>query len=646
MDKKRLRIGIITDFPLVKTGFARNARALLPILYKKDKWDIFCLNQGMSDGDQNFQKLPWKNFGVFKNFDQQRFQQDQGYQRMIAYGNSAVEEFVTSNRLDICVHIQDIWSSSIDAYLKSDWYKHIKQNFAQWSTADSNPLLPDFIEWAKECPNLWFWTSFAEREVKRDYPELAKNCRTVHGAIESKDFYPLSQKERLELRRKFGISDNEKICIYLGRNQLRKQFWALMEGLVEFRRNNPTEKLRLFFHCYAQEPGGWPLERIRQELKLKPEDILYTYYCRNCADWNIQPYQGEDLDCLYCKGQKTRITAGVGSTITEKELNQIYNIADGACSCPTSAGLELFHCEALLSGVPLATVPYAGAEEFTPNDFVYTIKGTFTREIGTGFKKFTPNIYSISRFYEFICKLTNDKKKKIVEAGRKWTIEQFDSNNIANILEQFFDKCQPIDWDSYFNRKKDIKNVNAQVQNLEKDHDFILHCYKTILNMDLDEKDSGYQHWAKFLLQPGDKNQLREQMTLCFRNAAVEHNKKVIPPTPFESLLDNTGNKRLLLVIPQSIGDCFLSTSLFESIKENYPNTDIYLATQPQYFEIFEGNPYIHKIIPYNPAMDSEIWATGQWNNKGFFDHYIFLTAGSQKVLNYLTNSNVLLPKK
>jgi hypothetical protein len=43
--------------------------------------------------------------------------------------------------------------------------------------------------------------------------------KTLRGAIDIKDFKPLSKNEKLELRKKFGISEDEKIIIYICLNQ-------------------------------------------------------------------------------------------------------------------------------------------------------------------------------------------------------------------------------------------------------------------------------------------------------------------------------------------------------------------------------------------------------------------------------------------
>lgn len=639
MKERKLRVGFISNSPVGgKTGLYRNSNALLPLLYKSNKYDLFFLAQGASDNDPSFQKLPFPCFGVFKNFDQNRFNSDDGYKRFVAYGNTAVEEFVISNKLDVLVHSDDIWSSSIDAYIRQDWYNNIKQNFVQHTTCDSLPILPDFKEWAKNCPNMWFWTSFAEKALKEENYELYKHCKTMHGAININNFRPLPKQEILDLRHKFGIKDDEKIFIYLSRNQLRKVgFWANIEALAKFKKKHPNKKVKLLYHCFISEPGGWPIDRIREENALNKEDIFTTYYCRNCNDWNVQNYLGEELDCPVCKSQKSRITAGISSSINEADLNKIYNLADASTSYNTSAGLEYCNVESLLAGLPLSTTPYAGTSEFTSQEFVHSIRGTFTREVGTSFKKHVPDIDSIVEYFEYIYDLPESKRQEITEKGRKWAIEQFDAKNIVKKYEEFLDKCKPIDWDSFLKKKTELKNVNAQVENLQDDKDFIINSYKKILNMDVDENESGYQHWLKFLSQPQDRNKLRNEMINAFRNAAATHNAKIQPQIPFDSLLDKSDKSRVLLILKESIGDLYILSSLLPEIQLKYPDSTIYIGCDQKYFELFDNSPIKVKLIPWSQEQENEMLMVGIGGNKKFFDHFINIGLTTQRSLNYLS---------
>lgn len=133
-----------------------------------------------------------------------------------------------------------------------------------------------------------------------------------------------------------------------------------------------------------------------------------------------------------------------------------------------------------------------------------------------------------------------------------------------------------------------------------------------------------------------------------FRSIAVQENQKNQKPIDFGEVLIKNNKKNLLIVLREAIGDIILSTSLLESFRRNYPEKDwnIYYATKPEYFEILAANPNIDKLLPIQDFMDNEILCTGAGKHiKGYFDAYCSLGANAQKFLNYLTNSNICLPK-
>ena len=102
--------------------------------------------------------------------------------------------------------------------------------------------------------------------------------------------------------------------------------------------------------------------------------------------------------------------------------------------------------------------------------------------------------------------------------------------------------------------------------------------------------------------------------------------------------LDETNRPRLLLSLPQSAGDIFLSTAILPSIKETYPDYDIYYACMEQFFDILKDNPYIYKVIEYNPIILHQPTMEGTGNFPGFFDISIFLSTNIQILSNYLNN--------
>lgn len=650
MQERKKRVGFVTSSILIKTGFSNNARALIPYLYKTGKYEIFHLNQGIGD-DPNLQRFPWHNEGVYRKgtFDEYRHNlpQEEGYRRHVSYGNLAIEDFIIRNKLDVVIHQEDIWSSSEESYIKSKWWKYLKNNFLQHSTADSLPVLPSFKAWAKVCPNIWLWGSFAVRALHQENKKKYGHVRHQFGTLNIEEYNPISQEEKLKLRKEFGISPQTKLFIFLGRNQLRKLFPATLESLAKYKQLYPRDDVKLLFHCCWSEGIGWPLGRLIEELGLKKDDVLTTYYCRSCGKWEVKAFKGEDQDCRYCgakgapaspqmPGGSGQATAGVLSTVTNRDLAKIYGICDASLSIFTSGGMEYTNPQSLLCELPLLCSNYSCGEDFTCKDFIYRLDGNFTYEVGTGFKKHVPNQDTIVRFFKVIYDMPEEQRKEIGRIGRKWALETFDIKNIGPIFEKWIDSREPHNWD--FKYQEELKDPHAHILHIEDESDWIKQLYSKILKMEVEDDDSGLKSWLVNL----QKGQPRQQILDFFRKVAWEENAKLTQkPIDFMEILEPSGRKRFLLVVKESAGDILYATSLLASLKEQYPSTDIYFACDPQYFPILEGNLNIYKMLPYQSFMDSEIFCTGRGNDKGYFDYYSNLTILSQKILNYLTHHKI-----
>lgn len=642
MERKK-RVGLISSHIGLKTGFSANLRRVLNYLYPLDKYELYVLAQGIPENHPDLNRYPWKTFPALVNsqIDHQRYQNpnEEAYRREISYGNAAVYDFVVKNQLDVLFHIEDIWSSSFEKFCQSKWWPLLKSNFVNWSTADSLPVLNNFKQFA-EVGKVWFWSSFARKALlEENRAKYEANTDVVPGCIDPKEYTPLLRAEKEELRKQFGIDPNTTIFMQLGRNQLRKLFPVTLECFAKFKKQNPGANAKLLFHTSWAE--GWNLPQQMEYWKVKKEDVLTTHFCENCGKWEIKPFNGEKVYCRFCNNPNSQITAGITSTISNEDISKIYNLATAVVSPFTSGGLEYTNLEALLCEIPLASSDYSSGEDFTVNDFVFSLTGEKSYEIGTGFLKHNPNRSNFVKIMEKIHNMSYEDRKKMGQRGRKWVIENYSTEKICQKVMDFVDNANFVDWSNFNTESEQLKNPNIPVENLEKDEDFIKQLYSKILNMTVNDQDTGLNHWTSAL-----KNGMsRQEVVNFFNKTALEENQKILSSKKkdFSELLDNTGRKRFLITAKESYGDLFYSTCLLKSFREVYPDHDIYFATDQQYFEVFEGNENIYKLLPWMPQLDSEISMIGQGSNKGFFDGYCNLFAPTQKFLNYLGNNNINL---
>jgi hypothetical protein len=114
-------------------------------------------------------------------------------------------------------------------------------------------------------------------------------------------------------------------------------------------------------------------------------------------------------------------------------------------------------------------------------------------------------------------------------------------------------------------------------------------------------------------------------------------NEKSMPKIS-DILSDDDKGSRIVYVIPQYERDVFNSTGLFRSIKELYPEYNLYVATKKEYFSILDGNPHVYKVIEYSPQMDNIFWLEGRGNYDGFFEIAFIPYINTQKIITFTHN--------
>jgi len=620
------KIILQTNAPWLKTGLAENGRILMKYLAKTGKYDLLYYCTQTSIADPTLGKMPYRSVGCIPANQQEinELQRDQGRWRDICYGSHYIDKIVKDEKPTIWLGSDDIWSFG-PQYYNAEWFKKI--NSILHITIDSRPILEQAYEQARATKHFHSWARFA-------IPEMAKNntkIDCIYGASDTEKFKPVTPLEKANLRAKFGIPDNELIFIYLGRNQLRKEFGNIIQAFAKFKKEFPNVKSKLLFHTSFSERGnGWDIPMLLKYAGLKNEDILCTMVCRNCGQWEVKPYAGEDTDCRYCGAQKSQISANIQHGVPDDELYQIYGIADASISAFTSGGLEFHNVNSLLCGLPLACTNYSSGEDFCEQPFVYPINWHYRLEAGTNFIKATNDTNSICNFMRKIHTSSTKDRQELSEMGRSWAKKEFSIETIGAKWEKLFDSMPMPDWSTIELTVKP-KNPNFANPSIEGNMEWVKTLYREILNMNVADDDKGLVGWLSQL-----KNGIsRNDIYTYFIKVANDENAKNAPPRDFGTLLDDNGRKRILAVMKESGGDIFILTSTFKDLKRIYPDADLYVALDPKFAEILDGNPYVYKVLPYHPAMEQEMAMMG------YVDYYYHPGIVTQRQLAYLTKDKI-----
>jgi len=617
-----------SDSAVAKTGFGRNSKEILSYLYNTGKYEIFHYCCGTNKNESALQRTPWESIGTMPS-DQEtliKLNEDPQTGREVNYGGYFVNDTVKQVKPDVFIGAQDIWG--VESMASKPWFKKITS--ALWTTLDSLPLYPNAIKIAKDVKNYWVWSNFAEKEFARLGHD---HIKTVHGAINHESFYRLEDEERKHLRNKFKIEEDAFVIGFVFRNQLRKSVPNLIEGYALWKETyKPNKKTYLLFHTSWKE--GWNIHRLCDEYGVPKEELLTTHVCKNCKSFYVKPYEGEDKTCELCSKEKSQVTCSVTLGIEENQLNQVYNLMDVYCHPFTSGGQEIPIQEAKFTELITLVTDYScGEESCEKGSESIPLAWSEYREHGTQFRKASTCPTDICVKLEQVYKMPEEEKRAKGKLAREWAIENFSTKVTGKFLEDFIDNAPFADFD-FDSLTWKARNPNYEVPNISNDSDWLIDMYKNILNMDVDENNDGHKYWMNQLNNKVSRANIED----FFKNTAKKENEQNIP-FKIEDHLDNEGkDNRILIVMPGSIGDVFLATSVLESVYKRYPNHNIYFATSPEYFEILEGNEFIHRIMPYVRKMDSLLWLEGQGDHEGYFEVAYLLHLGTQRLYNYQHN--------
>jgi glycosyltransferase involved in cell wall biosynthesis len=625
---KKKKVLIQTDFSLAKTGFGRNAKTLLKYLYNLDKYDLVHYCCGMPWSHPELKRTPWKSIGSLPDTQQELelLNRDPNLARMASYGAHYLDRIIDQEKPDVYIAVQDIWG--VDFAIDKPWFNKI--NSVIWTTLDSLPILESAISCAPKVKNYWIWSNFATKALNN---MGHKHVKTVHGCLESKDFYRLSDFDRKKLRNKYNLSQDAFVIGFVFRNQLRKSVPNLLEGYALWKKENPDIK-NTFLLLHTHWGEGWNIHKLCQEFNVNPAEVLTTYVCKNCGEYEIKNFTGQDLNCKYCGAEKSQTTTNVGIGVTEQQLNEVYNLMDVYCHPFTSGGQEIPIQEAKLTELITLVTNYSCGEEMCEKDACsIPLEWSEYREHGTEFRKASTYPTSIAKNLNRVYKMSKAEKIEMGKKAREWAIKNFSVESVGSTIENFIDKSESTNFDFLNSRVE--RNPNAVIPEIKDNKDWILYLYHNILCLkNINENDSGFIYWMDQIAKGASRNDIESY----FRKVSTEDLSKD-KQIPFEEILgkDDQG-KRLLLVMPESAGDVFMATSLLPSIKKIYPEYNIYFATKQEYFSILNGNEYIYKTIPYIQQMDNLMWLEGAADHKGFFEIAFLPYVGTQRVLNYLHN--------
>lgn len=95
---------------------------------------------------------------------------------------------------------------------------------------------------------------------------------------------------------------------------------------------------------------------------------------------------------------------------------------------------------------------------------------------------------------------------------------------------------------------------------------------------------------------------------------------------------------RIAVVLPRSAGDVLMANSLIENLSGLYPDKKIFFVTQPEFYDLINDNPFVHKVIPYSSSFEDLYVLEGRGSHEGLFDMAFLPHCMTQKTYSYNHN--------
>jgi glycosyltransferase involved in cell wall biosynthesis len=622
MQKKKILIH--SNHCKMFTGFGKHKKNLLSYLYKTGKYELIELSNSLTWSSDATKLTPWKCVGSLPD-DQElirEIQKDPKRSQMLAYGSESIDKAIDEFKPDIYLGIEDIWG--FNGYFEKPWWN--KVNCIIHTTLDSLPILPDAVVAASKIKHYFVWASFAEKALH----ELGHNhVKTVRGSLDVDNFYKLPSDQVQKIRKVFNLDDSF-IIGFVFRNQLRKSVPNLLDGFKLFCTNNPSVKAKLLLHTHWAE--GWDISRLLKEKNIESEKVLTTYFCKKCHNYHINSFVGNGINCPFCKAVKTCETTNIKNGVNEQQLNQIYNLMDVYCHPFTSGGQEIPVQEAKLTELITLVTNYSCGEDCcSPESGGLPLEWAEYREPGTQFIKASTLPKSIAEQLQKVYDMPLQDRILIGKKARNFVLENFSIEIIGKYFENLFDSLPYVDY-SQIKLTERERNINFVPDESLPDKEWIESLYSNILAK-IDP--AGVEHWIQRL-----KTDLKRSDVLAyFIKVATVENNTITQEKMVNSLSKEDDGKRIAFVMPENEEDVIISSALLPSIKQEYPDHNIYYFTKPQYFDLISSNKFVHKILNYCDKMDDPYFFEGRGNQKKYFEFAYIPYLETRKYLNFTKNN-------
>jgi glycosyltransferase involved in cell wall biosynthesis len=240
-------------------------------------------------------------------------------------------------------------------------------------------------------------------------PSNAKKIKVIPHGCNTKEFYPLSEEEKLKAKLEIVGEGNEETFLFgtVNRNSARKDLGSLVLGFSTFKRNSEANAV-LYLHCNPLDPSGINIHRLCERLGLRVGvDIIFP------------KSHSENKGC------------------DNVELNRIYNAFDCFITTTTAEGWGLTVTEAMATKTLVVCPQHTSLTEITEAgnntiSFMFNQANVFVND----FEKirFTTNPHEVTNLLGIVYNLKHDEEEVQIIAQEK--------------VERAYEKVKGLKWEN------------------------------------------------------------------------------------------------------------------------------------------------------------------------------------------------------
>lgn len=351
MFTKTRKVLFCSEASFANTGFGQIYQEILTRLSKDKRFRIAEFGSDAFVNDPRDEAVKWRFYPNAVLDDDPRHQAYKGTHAN-KFGRWRFDKVLLDFEPDIVIDLRD------PPFFQHENLSPLRP-FFYWCiapTVDSDPQPGDWVRMFKDADAVMPYTQYGYDVLQQEHPGI--NLYNGYGpGINLDTFKPRNQQAA---RQQLGVPQDCRLIGYVSRNQGRKLFPELLKAFRQCLDMGADKNTYLHLHTATPDLNTWNLSKLLIEHNLM-DNVLFTYYCRECHNTDIRKWQGPMAHCKMCQ-KKSASHPRTALGCSRETMATIFNCYDLYVQYSNCEGLGIGALEAAASGVPFMAVDYSAMQ--------------------------------------------------------------------------------------------------------------------------------------------------------------------------------------------------------------------------------------------------------------------------------------------